>query len=166
MITPDWVRMMARYNAWQNEWLVPAVMSLPEAEVEADRGAFFGSIRKTASHLLWGDEIWLSRFTGAPRDGGTIPDSLEWASDVSDWAARRPVVDAAISDWAMGLHDLEGEVTWYSAVFNAEVSRPKTVIFSHFFNHQTHHRGQIHAMLTAAGAETGTTDLGFMPDVT
>jgi uncharacterized damage-inducible protein DinB len=39
------------------------------------------------------------------------------------------------------------------------VSQRLAPALSHFFNHQTHHRGQAHALLTAAGQQTGDTDL-------
>lgn len=164
MITADWVRRMARYNAWQNEWLVPAMASLGAQDAERDRGAFFGSLRRTASHVLWADEIWLSRFVGAPRDGGGLDASVDWSPDLDDWVGRRPRVDARINDWAAALEDCEGDLTWRSPMLGRAVSRPKSVLFPHYFNHQTHHRGQMHAMLTAAGIETGTTDLFLMPE--
>ncbi|KIT15957.1 DinB family protein [Jannaschia aquimarina] len=164
LIGPDWVRLMARYNAWQNRWLMPAILSLPPGEAERDRGAFFGSIRKTVSHLLWADEIWLSRFVGAARDGGGIAGSVDWAADIEDWAARRPGVDADIVAWAQDLTDCAGDLTWHSPMLGRQVSKPKGLLFTHFFNHQTHHRGQVHAMLTALGIETGASDVAFMPE--
>ncbi|UWQ20531.1 DinB family protein [Jannaschia sp. W003] len=164
LVTPGWVRMMARYNAWQDEWLVPAVEGLGEDEARRERGAFFGSILGTASHLLWADEVWLGRFRGAPIEAGGIPESVGWTGTVADWAARRRDADAGLVDWAEGLESCEGEVRWWSGVMEREVSRPRSVLLTHLFNHQTHHRGQIHAMLTAAGVPTGTTDLAFMAE--
>ena len=57
-----------------------------------------------------------------------------------------------------------GPLTWFSGLKQAEVTMPMALCVTHFFNHQTHHRGQIHAMLTAAGVETGGTDVAFMPE--
>lgn len=165
MITPDYVRLMARYNAWQNISILAAAAPLDEAARLADRGAFFGSIFATLNHLLWADRIWLSRFAGTPAPvQPSIADSIR---ETDDWAAltsARPPQDAAISQWAETLQpaDLGGDLTWYSGAAGREVTKPRALTVVHFFNHQTHHRGQVHAMLTAAGARTTATDLAFM----
>ena len=164
-ITPDYARMMARYSAWQNDWQIAAMEGLDAVALTADRGAFFGSILGTANHLLWGDEIWLSRFAGTPPPDGGILHSEALTRDVGDWAARRRATDAGIRRWAEGLQSCEGDLTWHSGVLERDVTRPLDVLIAHFFNHQTHHRGQIHAMLTAADVRTATTDLAFMPDM-
>ncbi|CTQ50828.1 DinB family protein [Jannaschia donghaensis] len=163
MIAADWVRTMARYNAWQNEWMVEATQGMTDDAAEQDRGGFFGSFRKTASHVMWADEIWLSRFVGAARNGGGIDGSTDWVPDMATWRSRRPVLDAEILVWADGMDDCEGDLTWHSPMLGREVSRPRAVLFAHYFNHQTHHRGQMHQMLTSAGLSTGVTDLFVMP---
>ena len=63
MIDRDYVQRMARYNRWQNENLFGVADRLSDEERRHDRGAFFGSIHKTLSHLLWADKIQMSRFT-------------------------------------------------------------------------------------------------------
>lgn len=157
---------MARYNAWQNESLYSAADQLSADEREKERGAFFGSIHQTASHLLWGDSFWMSRFAGTPAPGGSVKDSTAFAQAWDDLRARRKALDQTILRWA---HDVpadwfEGELCWHSAVAGGEVCKPRKILATHFFNHQTHHRGQMHAMLTAAGAVTEDTDLLFMPE--
>lgn len=166
LVTPDWCRLMARYNAWQNDGLLRLVPTLPPEELLRDRGAFWGSILGTLSHLLWGDRIWLHRLSGGPRPAEALHESGRLAADVGAWAEGRRATDAALLSWAEGLSeaDLEGEFTWTSPAAGREVSRPRAVIVTHVFNHQTHHRGQVHAMLTAAGLRPGATDLPFMPD--
>ena len=164
MITPDWVRMMARYNAWQNSGLLRDVQALDEAEATRDRGAFFGSILGTCNHLLWGDEIWLHRFAGTPAPKGGLRETPMLTPDVPSWAARRGATDAAITDWAEALTECDGDLTWYSGAMGREIRKPMGLVLTHFFNHQTHHRGQIHAMLTAAGTRPQDTDLPFMPE--
>ena len=74
---------------------------------------------------------------------------------------ERDKADAAISRWANKVDDvwLAEDLTWFSGAANREVTAKKELLVTHFFNHQTHHRGQVHAMLTAAGQETGDTDL-------
>ena len=166
MISPDWVRVMARYNGWQNGSILNAAGSLSDEERRADRGAFFGSIHGTLSHLLWGDTMWMSRFAGiAPPEGGIS----ESPSHVGPWlelCMRRSLLDAAILDWAAGLRaaDLEGDLTWWSGAAGRQVSKSRAILVTHFFNHQTHHRGQVHALLTAAGAGPDDTDLFLMQD--
>ncbi|ROU04293.1 DinB family protein [Histidinibacterium lentulum] len=165
MITPEYCRTMARYNAWQNEGLKRALMSLPREELERDRGAFFGSIWKTANHLLWADLIWMSRFDGGEAPAGGIGGSVALARNAADWEALRFRTDGRIRVWADGLKslDLVGDLTWMSGAAGREVSRPVALCVAHMFNHQAHHRGQLHAMLTAAGVKMPDTDLFLMP---
>jgi uncharacterized damage-inducible protein DinB len=84
--------------------------------------------------------------------------------DWVDLKARRVAVDRVILDWANGMTPewLEGDLLWYSGAMKADVAKPKWLTVTHFFNHQTHHRGQVHAMLTAAGAKPDDTDLFLM----
>lgn len=166
MITADYCMTMARYNRWQNGSLYTAAEGLGDAARRQDRGAFFGSIHATLSHLLWGDTIWMSRFDGwEPSDVG-IPDSVTFAPDWDALTAARKTADDRIVDWADGLDNaaLEGNLSWYSGAAGRDMTVPLARCVAHFFNHQTHHRGQVHAMLTAAGARPDDTDLIFIPD--
>lgn len=165
-VFPEYCVTMARYNAWQNRQLRAAFDTLSEAELRKDRGAFFGSLMKTANHLLWGDTLWMSRF-----DGGAGPEKdpshhTAFTPTPAVWAGERYKMDARILRWAEKLHavDLKGDLTWCSGVLQKDVSKPLDLCIAGFFNHQTHHRGQIHAMLTAAGAEAPVTDILFMPE--
>ncbi len=162
----DICRAMARYNHWQNRNLLDAADTLTDAARRVDRGAFFGSIFGTLNHLLWGDMVWMSRFAGWEAPAIGIPDSPGLHDSWDNYKTARLQADDGIRAWADALtaQDLEGELGWYSAVAGAEVSRPRGLLIQHVFNHQTHHRGQVHAMLTAAGAQPGATDLAFMPD--
>lgn len=166
MITPDYVRTMARYNRWQNRSLYGAAATLSDTARRQGRGAFFGSIHETLSHLLWGDSMWMSRFDGWDRPDVGIPGSAGWVADWDDLVARRVEADARILGWAGRTTDagLGGPLRWYSGALGREVEKPFALCVAHFFNHQTHHRGQVHAMLTAAGARPGDTDLFVMPD--
>jgi uncharacterized damage-inducible protein DinB len=157
---------MGRYNAWQNRSIVAASDTLSEADRKADRGAFFGSIQGTLSHLLWGDLIWMSRFDGGDPPPGGIPESPTLFADWTALKRERAATDERIEAWAARLDeaDLEGDLSWHSGALGREVTKPRALLITHFFNHQTHHRGQVHAMLTAAGARPGATDLAFMPE--
>ena len=165
MITPAYVIEMAAYNVWQNNGLYRVVQAMDEADVRADCGAFFGSIFGTLNHLLWGDLLWMSRFDGGPAQSPVIADSAAFAATVGDWVDQRIRTDARIVTWAAGVtaSDLSGDLTWFSGSLNAEVAKPTATCITHFFNHQTHHRGQLHAMLTATGQTPDATDLVFMP---
>jgi uncharacterized damage-inducible protein DinB len=165
MIDAAYVQRMARYNRWQNENLYGAADALSDAERQRTRGAFFGSIHATLNHLLWGDRIWMSRLAGTPRPQGGIPQSVSLYADWNDLKRERAAFDTVIVDWADQLEDasLAGELTWFSGAIKAEVRKPKWLLVTHMFNHQTHHRGQVHCMLTQAGSKPGDTDLPLMP---
>jgi uncharacterized damage-inducible protein DinB len=164
MIGTGYVQRMARYNSWQNDNLYSAAGRLSDAARRQDVGAFFGSIHGTLNHLLWADEMWMSRFAGTPRPTGGIPESTRLRVDWDELTRDRADVDQRIIAWADALDDvaLAGDITWYSGAAKAEITKPRWLLFTHFFNHQTHHRGQVHCMLTQAGVRPGDTDLPFM----
>ncbi|MBV6638431.1 MAG: DinB family protein [Mameliella sp.] len=166
MISPDYCLVMARYNAWQNRQMKHAFEALDEAQLGKDRKAFFGSILGTANHLLWGDMIWMSRFAGTARPEGGITESPALTASRGEWEIARFRTDAEILLWAERLRavDLAGELSWYSGAVGRNVSKPMALCVTHMFNHQTHHRGQVHAMLTAAGVAAPVSDLAFMPE--
>lgn len=161
MIDTAYVTTMARYNRWQNRSLYGAADTLTDEARRLDRGAFFRSIHGTFCHLLWADQTWLSRFAGTPKP--TVP-NRESSRMIEDWEelkVARHDVDETILGWAEDLSPewLAGNVTWFSGLTRSEMTMPAPILVMHFFNHQTHHRGQAHAMLTAAGAKPDDTDL-------
>lgn len=158
---------MARYNAWQNLSIYGAARELSEEARQQDRGAFFGSIQGTLCHLAWGDLMWMSRFDGG--EGArmaTLGPETATAYSWDELLVLRPKLDARIAAWAWSTtdEDLSGDLTWYSGALKREMSKPKALCVVQLFNHQTHHRGQVHAMLTAAGARPDDTDIPFMPE--
>lgn len=167
MITPAYMQVMAAYNEWQNRSLYDAAADLSDAERRKDRGAFFRSIHGTLSHVLWGDRAWLCRFTDSPAPPVGIKDSPSLFEDWNILRAEREKTDAQILAWAnaMTIAGIEGGLTYFSGAAQREISLPRWVLITHFFNHQTHHRGQAHAMLTAAGAKPEDTDIPFMPGI-
>lgn len=166
MIDLDYVQQMARYNSWQNEALAAATGGLSEDALREDRGAFFGSIMGTLNHLLWADRLWMSRFDGWAKPEGNIPQSVDLYPTHAAWEADRRRADDRISHWASRLRpaELRGDLTWFSGALGREVSKPIKLCVMHMFNHQTHHRGQLHAMLTSAGVTPEDTDLFAMPE--
>ena len=165
MITGSYARTMAEYNRWQNENLVTAAEGIGAEARAADRGAFFGSIMGTFSHLLWADTIWMSRFDQGDPPAVGIKDSPRFETDWERFCLARIEMDARITGWTLGLEEIAGPLRWYSGALERDMEQPLALCVTHFFNHQTHHRGQIHAMLTADGARPGDTDLAFMPGV-
>jgi len=157
---------MARYNAWQNKSLSACVKALDDKELHKDRKAFFGSIWKTANHLLWGDQLWMSRFDGGLAPSSGIPDSVALHDNLQLFLDDRLRTDQRIVRWAASVKqmDLIGPMVWYSGALGRSVTKQKSLCIVHFFNHQTHHRGQLHAMLTQAGQKPDDTDLFIMPE--
>ncbi len=94
-----------------------------------------------------------------------LPSSATAISEWNELLKTRAELDGSIIDWAEALDPkwLEGDLTWYSGAMGREVSKPKWALVTHMFNHQTHHRGQVHCMLTQAGVKPEDTDLPFMP---
>lgn len=166
MITPRYVQRMTRYNRWQNENLYGAAHTLSDTDRRLDRGSFFQSIHATLSHILWADELWMSRLAKweAP-DGPSREVPL-----YNDWTTlkiRRAAADQKFIAWGDRLkqEDIDGDLEWYSGTLKRGMTSPRGVCIMQVFNHQTHHRGQVHAMLTAAGVMPDDTDIPFMPDV-
>jgi uncharacterized damage-inducible protein DinB len=166
MITPSYVRTMAAYNTEMNRRLYAAAARLPEADRRAPRGAFWGSLHGTLAHLVWGDTMWMSRFDGGDRPPVALRDSATMIADFEDLTARRTQADARIEAWAGRVDDawLGQDLVWFSGAAQREMRAPRTFLVTHFFNHQTHHRGQAHALITAAGEATEDTDLMLVLD--
>lgn len=164
MITPEWVRLMAAYNAEMNRRLYEAADRLTPAQQTEHRGAFFGSVQGTLSHLLWGDSTWMHRFDGWEKPPGGIKESPGLHPDWAALKVARGEADARIEAWAARVDAawLGGSLSWFSGALGRDVTRPTWILVTHFFNHQTHHRGQVHALLTGFGEKTGDTDLPFV----
>jgi len=142
-------RMFAAYNAWCNERLYDAAATLTDADYRADRGAFFKSLHGTLNHLLVGDRIWMNRFTGE----GELPNSLDAIlyDDFAHLRAARRAEDMRISRYIGGLTDADLSRTIRYRTFSnpANIEQQLAPALDHFFNHQTHHRGQAHALLSS-----------------
>lgn len=164
MIDIAYVQRMARYNRWQNESLYGAAAILSDGQRKVDAGAFFKSIHGTLAHVMWGDMTWMHRFHPASPPAPQRPDNTNFVSLCPDWndlVRSRAAFDASIIAWADALDPrwLEGDMTWTSSDGKRTTTMAKWVLVTHFFTHQTHHRGQVHCLLTAAGAKPGDTDL-------
>ena len=161
MITPAYCRTMAAYNSEMNRRIYAAASRLPDAERRKSQDAFWGSLHGTLVHILWGDGQWMSRFDDWERPATPIKQSFTMIDDYAELCERRVKADADIERWAAKVDDawLDVDLTWFSGAANREITDAKRLLVTHFFNHQTHHRGQAHAMITAAGEKTDDTDL-------
>lgn len=165
MVGPAFVRMMAAYNAEMNVRLYEAAGRLSDVERSQERGAFWGSIHGTFSHLMWADLLWMSRFDGWTAPAINQKHSAGMFADFATLHTARVEADAKIIAWAGRVDEawLGRDQTWFSGSVGREVTLPRGVLMVHFFNHQTHHRGQAHALITACDEKTGDTDLVFLP---
>jgi len=137
----------AQYNQWANGRLYDACADLSDADRKAAREAFFGSIHRTLNHILLCDRMWLSRL-GV---GELITDPLdtELYTDFEELRRERSKQDAIILDYVAAQdEDSLGGVKSYANASGQPQQTPHGVILQHFFNHQTHHRGQVHDMLS------------------
>ena len=161
MITPAYVRLMAQYNAEMNRRLYGAAARLTDAERKAYRGAFWHSIHGTLTHILWGDTQWMSRFDSWEKPPVGQKQSAGMIDVFAMLCARREKGDADILAWADRVDEawLAEDLVWFSGSAGREMRARKGPLVVHFFNHQTHHRGQAHALITACGQQTGDTDL-------
>ena len=161
MITPAYVRTMAAYNEEMNRRLYDAASRLTDEERKRDRGAFWHSLHGTLNHLLWGDRAWMTRFAGWPASGVPIKESDRMIADFAALRAARIAADRDIIAWAAGVTEawLGETLHWHSFSANRDMAMQRGFLVTHLFNHQTHHRGQAHALVTAMGQDTGDTDL-------
>lgn len=165
--------LLAEYNRWMNDKLYDAAATLPHTDLVADRGAFFKSILGTLNHLLVADTIWLKRFAGHPSAPAVLeqlqdtpmPTALDVIpyADLASLRQRRQWLDQIILTWAVGVSagDLDS-VLDYRNTRGTAFRRPLGGLVLHFFNHQTHHRGQVTTLLSQAGVDIGVTDLAAL----
>lgn len=151
--------MFAAYNEWANRRLYDACAPMGDAARKAEAGAFFGSLHGTLGHLVIADQIWMRRFTGdGPAPAALADNPFE---DFGELRSVRAALDARIIDYVAGLADgdTEGVISYTTLTTPEPVSQPLASALAHLFNHQTHHRGQCHHMLTAAGQDAPPLDL-------
>ncbi len=153
--------MMATYNKNANETLYEACSQLSEEELAADKGAFFGSILATLGHIMVGDDIWMSRFQKTKQPHDRL-DALPYDT-FTELRAARAERDEKFIAFFKTVDDTfyEGDFAFTSMAGDSFV-KPLQQIVSHFFNHQTHHRGQVHTLLTQAGIKTPVSDLPYL----
>lgn len=152
-------RMFAGYNAWANALVYDQAARLSDADYRADRGAFFKSVHGTLNHLLVTDRIWMQRFTGEGETTRQLDAILHEA--FADLGAARAREDARISAFIGSLDEEQlARPIFYRAISKpAQIEQTLGTALAHFFNHQTHHRGQVHGLLTALTGAAPCLDL-------
>lgn len=164
-------RLFARYNSWVNTRIYDLVQSLPDEERKRDLGAFFHSIHGTLNHLLLSDRAWLGRFsTGAGHTFRAFQDAkliFEFESlsqilysDFEELRRERSQTDAVIEQWMQELQPemLISRVHYSNPARKTEREHSLWFGLMTFFNHQTHHRGQITTLLHQLGQDYGMMD--------
>lgn len=170
------IRLLAAYNSWMNTRVYDAAAKLPAQALAADRKAFFRSIIGTLNHLVVADSIWLKPFAEHPAQhpeldalrAAPIPSALDQMlhADLAGLRAHRTALDATIERWTAALtaQDL-AHVLHYANMKGVPAQKRFGTLLMHFFNHQTHHRGQVSTLLFQAGQDVGVTDLlALIPD--
>ncbi len=154
--------MLARYNQWANSRLYTMAARLPDEGYRKNVGAYFGSLHRTLNHLLTADRIWMRRLTGT----GDHPHELNAIlfDDLPSLRTARQAEDVRIMAYVEGLGETDFQSQRDYQTLNGSPQRqPLGEILAHLFNHQTHHRGQAHAILTVLGvAEPDPLDLLLM----
>jgi len=165
------------YNTEMNQRIYLAAQQLSREELLKDRGAFFGSVMGTLNHLIVADTLWLQRIAQHPAQFSSIaevralpkPETLDQMlfAELPEWHARRTLLDQLIERLMRQINsaDLES-ILFYTRTEGMPANKRLKDIFLHFFNHQTHHRGQISTLLFQAGVDVGVTDLlSLIPNV-
>ena len=165
MSTLDVFKTFARYNRWMNERLYAVCAEIPDAERKRDRGAFFESMHGTLNHLLLADKLWLGRFLGEPFAVDSLDQELH--GDFDAMRTDRERTDGVIIDYVDSLDEaaIDAKFRFTTMVDPAEHSYVLRHVLQQFFNHQTHHRGQLTTLISQAGYEPGVTDLMWLPGV-
>lgn len=151
--------MFAAYNSWANARVYEAAAALDEEAFRRDTGAFFKSMMGTLNHILVADRIWLKRMTGEG-DAPAALDTIVFA-DFAKLRTAREAEDRRIIKWIGGLAEkaFAGRFTYMTVTDMRTVSQRLAPALAHFFNHQTHHRGQAHTVLTVLGQPSLQLDL-------
>lgn len=156
----DHFRMLAAYNTWANKLMFDCIAQLSEADYHKQMGAYFGSVNRTLNHVLVADQVWLARFNGEVEPYDTL-DDLVLYEDFADMREARAKCDGHIEAMVSLLTEAD-----IAAVFRFRTLRkplvetmPMSHALAHFFNHQTHHRGQVSTLLTQLGLKTPAMDM-------
>ena len=154
-------QMLARYNRIANERLYEACAQLSDEEYRRQRRGSFGSIHALLNHLLLGDRIWMSRFEGGGKT--TPPLNTVLYDDFAPLRAARVKEDERIESFFQGVGpEFLTRGLQYVNSKGKDRNDDAAMAVAHFFNHQTHHRGQVHVMLAQTPVQAPALDLHWL----
>ena len=164
------LQLMSQYNQWMNQKIYQVADRLGNEKVTQDKGAFFGSLFGTLNHIYVADIIWLRRFAKHSQQYlslSQLPELADYttldqtvAKDLIDLDRLRQELDTIIISWCQEIQpeDLEYNLK-YSDTKGNPYNKNFGQLIHHFFNHQTHHRGQASTLISQQGLDLGVTDL-------
>ncbi|NEQ36304.1 MAG: damage-inducible protein DinB [Okeania sp. SIO3I5] len=160
----DYFQRLSQYNYWMNEKIYLVCESIPDSVRREDKGAFFNSIQGTLNHILLADKLWLSRFQNYTFEIESLRQELIAEFNLL-WQERQKI-DREIQTYIDSLTEekLAESLTFTSKSQKGECNFPLWHLLLHFFNHQTHHRGQLTTLISQCGKDFGVTDLLWLPE--
>jgi uncharacterized damage-inducible protein DinB len=165
MMSSEWLAASARYNRWMNDKLYALAATLSDETRKRDCGAFFKSIHGTFNHILVADRVWLGRFKGAMLPpgflgpGGIRSIEQELYSDFEELRRERASTDEELYAWVTELTREQLAAPFEYLRLGQKQTSPLWWLVAHVFNHQTHHRGQAHAMISSTRVAPPPLDL-------
>jgi len=151
---------LALYNRWSNRRLYEVAAQLSDHQFREDRGAFFGSVRGTLNHILVADRVWLERIEGEGQKPSSLDEILH--DDFADLRTAREAEDERILRVVAETPVERFEsVLSYRSMAGTPFELPFAQVLTHVFNHQTHHRGQVHTLLGQFGLTTPVLDFVY-----
>ena len=158
--------LMARFNQWVNRQLYDKVATLDDEAYRADTGIFFRTIHHTLNHLLVVDRLWIGRVTGSDRGISSLDQIL--FEDFTSLRAAREAEDRGLIALLDEMPDdrIEALVRFSTIKRDRHFEARVRDLLSGMFNHQTHHRGQIYAVMQQRGMDLPDVDLPFfLPEI-
>lgn len=154
------LKMMARYNKWANDRVSKALMEIDEADYMKRREAFFESIHGAVNHLLLVDRLWRGRMIGEPYPAQSLDEIV--CADRDTYVRERDAENDIIIDFvdSFDAQTIDETFSYKTMVGNGGTDK-RRIVLAHMFNHATHHRGQVHALLTQVPCEPPPLDLIF-----
>ncbi len=160
MIAKAHFERLALYNRWANRRLYAVAAELTDAQFREDRGAFFGSVRGTLNHILVADQLWLERIEGS----GPKPPALDAVlfDGFADLRTARAEEDERIIRMVAAQPEERFDaILAYRNTAGTPFELPFAPVLTHIFNHQTHHRGQAHTLLSQSGLQAPVIDFVY-----
>lgn len=159
----DYFKFLGLYNMWANRTLYEAVATLSQDDIALDRNAYFGSILGTLNHLLLADRVWMARLSQEDLGWFRSLDQILYA-DFGQLREQREASDQKLVS-VIQQTAVTGDLNYVNSQGKA-VCMPLSVVLGHVFNHQTHHRGQVHGLLSQVGLKPPALDIAYFPRAT